>query len=157
MSTVSRASRSAIAASLSAVLRAEIASVTVFFSGIDARAAGLALLRAHRTERLQQFRDRSLLAERAGRAPHSIAPSSAAASISASKVRSNVSSSLILSCLDAVRLSFDTFGARIAPRAEQEKPAQPCQAGFPNNFRNGLGKRWLNGQRFPNSFAVRLP
>jgi hypothetical protein len=36
------------------------------------------------------------------------------------------------------RFDFSAIGSRREPN--KKNPRQPCQRGFPNNFRNGLGK-----------------
>ena len=62
-STFSAASLAAIAASFSSALRAPSASVTRFFSPLMAGPLVCRSSGAHRAQRLQQFRDRALLAE----------------------------------------------------------------------------------------------
>ena len=104
------------------------------FQPVDCRPLHLPLFRRHRTKRLQELRNRALLAERgdAHRLDRRLVGS-----------RCDLGHQGIFECFHFAHVP-DPLGEA----GSKKNPRQPCQRGFPKSEFRKLGKRWLKLQRF---------
>ena len=139
-STFSAASRAAIATSFSSALRAVSASVTRFFRPLMAGPLTWRSSGAHRAQRLQQFGDRALLAQR--RDAHRLDRLLVGG-------RGDVGHQVeFRECpcpYSIVSRSTRSRAHRVGPK---KNPRQPCQRGFPKSEFRKLGKALVRLQRF---------